>query len=118
MLSDLSYGIITDHMNTPTDESSPFSALLKITLSNTIMIPLAVLTGTLLKDRANGSLAFRMWTGLLVVPAVTLITFSVFQYIIETYELNQQIKAYIYLSCTGIILINAVVFVMFWFNQR
>lgn len=118
ILSDVFYSVITGHMNTPTDESSSFSALLKITLSNIIMIPLAVLIGTLLKDRANGSFAFRMWTGLLIVPAVTLITFSVFQYIIETYELNQQIKAYIYLSCTGIILINAVVFIMFWLNQR
>lgn len=118
VLSDTAYSVITNHMNTPTDENSPFSALLKITLTNIIMVPLAVLIGTILKDRANGSVAFRMWTGLLIVPAVTLITFSVFQYIIETYELNQQIKAYIYLSCTGIILINAVVFIMFWLNQR
>lgn len=118
MLSNVFFSLLTGHMNIPTDDNSPFSNLLKITLANIIMIPLAVLLSSLLKDRANGSFAFRMWIGLLIVPAVTLITFSVFQYIIETYELGQQIKAYIYLSCIGIILINAVVFILFWFNQR
>ena len=105
-------------MNVSADGNSPFSELLRLTLSNIIMIPIAVLISTVLKDRSNGGFAFRMWIGLLIVPAVTLMTFSVFQYIIETYELNQQIKAYIYLSCIGIIFINAVVFILFWFNQR
>ncbi len=118
ILSDIFFSLLANNMNITAEGSSPFSALLKITLSNIIMIPLAVLISTFLKDAASGSFTFRLWIGLLIVPAVTLITFSVFQYIIETYELNQQIKAYIYLSCIGIILINAVVFILFWFNQR
>ncbi|MBE6790029.1 MAG: GHKL domain-containing protein [Ruminococcaceae bacterium] len=118
IVSNVIYSLLESNMNVSADENSPFSELLRLTLSNIIMIPIAVLISTVLKDRSNGGFAFRMWIGLLIVPAVTLITFSVFQYIIETYELNQQIKAYIYLSCIGIIFINAVVFILFWFNQR
>lgn len=118
LISELMYGFIVSGSLSAPDETSSFSALLKITLSNIIMIPLSVLISVILKDSAKGSSAFRMWIALLLVPAVTLITFSVFQFILETYELVQQIKAYIYLSCIGIILINAVVFVLFWFNQR
>lgn len=117
-LSELLFSLLASHMQFSPAESTEFSSLLKITLSNIIMIPLAVLISVLTKGRGNGSSAFRMWITLLLVPAVTLITFSVFQYIIETYDLNQQIKAYIYLSCVGIIIINAVVFILFWFNQR
>lgn len=112
------YSLLAENMNVSTEGDSPFSELLRLTLSNIIMIPIAVLISAVLKDRSNGGFAFRLWIGLLIVPAVTLMTFSVFQYIIETYELNQQIKAYIYLSCIGIIFINAVVFILFWFNQR
>ena len=118
IVSDVIYSLLESNMNVSADGNSPFSELLRLTLSNIIMIPIAVLISAVLKDRSNGGFAFRMWIGLLIVPAVTLMTFSVFQYIIETYELNQQIKAYIYLSCIGIIFINAVVFILFWFNQR
>ena len=118
VVSSAIYSLLAKNMNVSSDGNSPFSELLRLTLSNIIMIPIAVLISTVLKDRSNGGFAFRMWIGLLIVPAVTLITFSVFQYMIETYELNQQIKAYIYLSCIGIIFINAVVFILFWFNQR
>lgn len=118
LTSHLLLRFITEHMNIVYDTETAFASLLKITLSNIVMIPLAVLISVILKDSSKGSATFKMWITLLLVPAVTLITFSVFQYIIETYELNQQIKAYIYISCIGIILINAVVFVLFWFNQR
>ncbi|MBR3767746.1 MAG: GHKL domain-containing protein [Clostridia bacterium] len=114
----LFFTFITEHLSMGNDPTAPFAQLLKITLSNIIMIPLSVLISVILKGSSRGSTTFRMWISLLLVPAVTLITFSVFQYIIETYELNQQIKAYIYISCIGIILINAVVFILFWFNQR
>ncbi len=118
IISGFLYELICNSFSVPPDEDSAFSALLRLTLSNIIMIPLAVLISVLMKGSAKGSNTFRMWISLLLVPAVTLITFSVFQYIIETYNLNQQIKAYIYISCIGIILINGVVFVLFWFNQR
>ncbi len=117
LLSDISFVFITKHFNILSEET-PFTDLLKISLTNIIMIPLAVLISILPKRTKGGTIVFRLWLGLLIVPAVTLLTFSVFQYIIETYDPNQQITTYIYLSCIGIILINAVVFVLFWFYQR
>lgn len=118
LISELIFSLITKQMNLLTENPTAFSELLRITLSNITMIPLAVLISVILKGFSKGSAAFRIWISLLSVPAVTLITFSVFQYIVETYELNEQIKTYIYLSCIGIIIINIVVFVLFWFNQR
>lgn len=117
LLSGFISDFIKDSMRISADYS-PFSSLLRFTLSNIIMIPLAVLISVILKGRSEGGYTFRMWAGLLLVPSVTLITFSVFQYIIETYELTQQITAFIYISCVGMIIINAVVFLLFWFNQR
>ncbi len=118
LFSNLIFSIVTGNMDIQTETASSFSTLLRLTLSNVTMIPLAVLVSVLLKGFSKGSIAFRIWLSLLLVPAVTLITFSVFQYIIESFELNKQIKAYIYISCIGIIIINIVVFVLFWINQR
>lgn len=117
-LSDILYSFISSRINLDTGDTSPFAMLLKFTLSNLIMIPLSVLMSVILKGQSGGSSVFRMWIGLLLVPSVTLITFSVFQYIIEYYNPNRQITVYIYISCIGMIIINAVVFVLFWFNQR
>lgn len=118
ILSHVIFDFIGDKLSLIPDSATPFAQLLKITLTNIIMIPLAVLTSVLLRSSAGGSFNFRVWISLLIVPGVTLLTFSVFQYIIETYEPNQQISAYIYISCIGIMLINVVVFVLFWFYQR
>ncbi len=118
IVSNLLYGIITGQLNTAPDSPTAFGSLLRITLANVTLIPLSVLLSVILKGFGKGSSVLRIWLSLLLVPAVTLITFSVFQYIIESYELNQQIKAYIYISCIGIIIINVVVFVLFWLNQR
>ena len=118
LVSNLLYGIISGHMNFNPEEATAFGSLLRITLTNVTLIPLAVLLSVILKGFGKGSSVLRIWLSLLLVPAVTLITFSVFQYIIESYDINQQIKAYIYISCIGIIIINVVVFVLFWLNQR
>ncbi len=118
LISELIYRLVLTEISGGQAGVSTFSELLKVTLSNIIIIPLSVLVSVLLKDNAKGSSVFRMWIVLLIVPAVTLITFWVFQFILEVYEPVQQIRAYIYISCVGIILINAVVFVLFWFNQR
>ena len=118
LMSELIFSFITKRMNLLTGNPTSFSELLRITISNITMIPLAVLVSVILKGFAKGSAAFKIWISLLLVPAVTLTTFSCFQYIVETYDLNEQIKTYIYLSCIGIIIINIVVFVLFWFNQR
>lgn len=118
LIAELIYRLVLTEISGGQAGVSTFSELLKVTLSNIIIIPLSVLVSVLLKDNAKGSSVFRMWIVLLIVPAVTLITFWVFQFILEVYEPVQQIRAYIYISCVGIILINAVVFVLFWFNQR
>lgn len=118
ILSGIIFGFITDHFNLLSGDITPFTDLLKITLTNIIMIPLAVLVSILPRSSKGEANVFRLWLCLLIVPAVTLLTFSVFQYIIETYSPNHQITTYIYLSCIGIILINAVVFILFWFYQR
>ena len=73
------FSFITAHMDIASDAQTPFTSLLKITLANIIMIPLAVLISVIMKDRSKGSATFKMWITLLLVPAVTLITFSVFQ---------------------------------------
>ncbi len=118
ILSEILYNVVSDHMDMRPDGDSAFSALLRITLANIIMIPITVLVSIMLKGREKSGSTIRIWLTLLLVPAVTLITFSVFQYIIEMYNPNEQITVYIYLSCIGMILINALVFVLFWFNQR
>lgn len=118
LVSGLIFSLISDHFNILSEEITPFTDLLKITLTNIIMIPLAVLISILPRRTKGEANIFRLWLCLLIVPAVTLLTFSVFQYIIETYDPNHQITTYIYLSCIGIILINAVVFILFWFYQR
>ena len=118
LIAELIYKAVLAEISGGQTGVSTFSELLKVTLSNIIIIPLSVLVSVLLKDNAKGSSVFRMWIVLLIVPAVTLITFCVFQFILEVYEPVQQIRAYIYISCVGILLINAVVFVLFWFNQR
>lgn len=118
VLSNVLYSFISSRINIDTADTSPFAMLLKFTLSNILMIPLAVLMSVVLKGHSGGSSTFRMWISLLLVPSVTLITFSVFQYIIETYSPNRQITVYIYISCIGLIIINAAVFILFGFNQR
>ncbi len=118
LISNLLYSVISGQMDFIPEKGTAFGSLLRITLTNVTLIPLSVLLSVILKGFGKGSSVLRIWLSLLLVPAVTLITFSVFQYIIESYELNQQIKAYIYISCIGIIIINVVVFVLFWLNQR
>lgn len=118
LVSNLLYGTISAQMNFNPEGTTAFGSLLRITLTNVTLIPLSVLLSVILKGFGKGSSVLRIWLSLLLVPAVTLITFSVFQYIIESYDINQQIKAYIYISCIGIIIINVVVFVLFWLNQR
>lgn len=117
VLSDIIYAFLSRNLSLSSSSESPFSILLTFTLSNLIMVSLAVLLSTIVKSRGDSS-TLRIWMGLLLVPTVTMLIFSVFQYIIETYPLSQQITVYIYISCIGMIITNAVVFILFWFNQR
>ncbi len=117
-ISELLFILLRDKAGLIPDVSSPFARLLKLTLCNMIMIPVAVLISTLLKTNAGGIRTLRTWMGLLLVPVVTLLTIAVFQYIVETYSPEAHISAYIYITSIGSILVNVLVFILFWVNQH
>lgn len=117
-LSELLFGLLRDKLGLIPDESSPFARLIELTLLNMILVTVSVLVSSLLRTTAEGIKTLRMWMGLLLVPVVTLLTLSVFQYIVEKYNPEAHISAYIYISCIGSILINVLVFILFWRNQH
>lgn len=118
VFAEVVFYILQNKLQLIPDITSPFARLLKLTLCNVAMIPFAVLVSTLLKTNAGGINTLRIWMGLLLVPVSTLLTLSVFQYIVATYKPEAHISAYIYISCIGSILINALVFILFWVNQH
>lgn len=93
--------------------SPPMLNLLKLTAANIIMIIAAVIINALKKNSADGGIYFSLWASLLLMPIITLITLSVFQYFIETFSLGREIRVYIYFSCLGIVFLNILVFVLF-----
>ena len=82
-------------------------------VANLIMILLAALIGVLSRHYRRAETSLVLWTVLLSVPVITLLTFSVFQYYFENYPENQRISTYIYLSCLGLVFVNVLVFVLF-----
>lgn len=117
-ISELLFILLRDKTGLVPDVNSPFARLLKLTLCNMIMIPVAVLISSMLKTNAGGIRTLRTWMGLLLVPVVTLLTIAVFQYIVETYSPGAHISAYIYVASIGSILVNVLVFILFWVNQH
>ena len=99
------------------EAASPFVSSLKITLSEVFMIVGAVFISVFAKPDPRDA-TFRLWIGLLAVPAVTLVTFSVFQYYLERYPGDGTIRWYLYISCAGLLFINLLVFVLFRRMQR
>ena len=85
----------------------------KLTLANGIMIVAAVIVSIFAKRYTKVPTSFRLWAALFFVPVVTLVTFSVYQYYFENYPVDDKIAAYVYVSCTGLIFINILVFVLF-----
>ncbi len=98
------------------DES--FLLLARSGLTNLIMILAALLTGILSKHYRRSETSLLLWIVLLSVPAITLLTFSVYQYYVDNYPENSRIFAYIYLSCMGLVFINILVFVLFGRLQK
>ncbi len=87
-------------------------------LTNIIMILAALLTGALSKQYRRSETSLLRWIVLLSVPAITLLTFSVYQFYVENYPENSRIIAYIYLSCLGLVFTNILVFVLFGRLQK
>lgn len=111
--SRLLLSLITRRLVSPPDPASPYMQLVSLTTANCILILLAVLLTVPAKRTEKNVASLRLWTVLLAVPAVTLVTFSVFQYYIDRYPENDRIFVYIYLSCLGLIFINVLVFLLF-----
>ncbi len=87
--------------------------LSRLTLANGIMIILSVIAGRFAKKYTKVSTSFTLWAALFTVPVITLITFSVFQFYFENYPVDERIAVYVYVSCGGLIFINALVFFLF-----
>lgn len=111
--SRLLLSLATRRLSVPPAGDSPYMQLISLTAANILLILLAVLLSVLAKRTEKNAASLRLWTVLLAVPAITLVTFSVFQYYIDRYPENDQIFVYIYLSCLGLIFINVLVFLLF-----
>ena len=98
------------------DES--YLLLARSGLSNLIMILAATLVGLLFKSDSRPTASIPLWIVLLSVPAVTMLTISVYQYYIVNYPENKRISTYIFLSCIGLVYINVVVFMLFGRLQK
>jgi sensor histidine kinase YesM len=82
------------------------------------MVAIAALIGMLSRQYRSSDAPLLLWITLLLVPAVTLITFSVFQFYVENDPGNERILTYIYVSCFGMVFINVLVFVLFGRLQK
>ena len=98
--------------------ASPFLAMLKLTLSEVFMVFGAILISVFARYNPHTDVSFRLWIGLLAVPAITLVTFSVYQYYLERYPTDGTIRWYLYISCGGLLFINLLVFILFRRMQR
>ena len=107
------FSLIGSRAGLSPEAGSPFVSLLKITLSEVFMIFGAILISVFAKRDPRDDPSFRLWIGLLAVPAVTLVTFSVFQYYLERYPGDGTIRWYLYISCGGLLFINLLVFLLF-----
>ena len=107
----LVYSMVLRRLQISGQES--YMLLARSGLSNFIMILVALLIGALSRQYRRSETSLLLWIVLLSVPAITLITFSVYRYYIESYPENGRIFLYINLSCVGLIFINILVFVLF-----
>ena len=112
-LSSFTFSLIGSRAGLSPDAGSPFVSMLKITLSEVFMIFGAVLISVYARKDPRSDPSFRLWIGLLAVPAVTLVTFSVFQYYLERYPGDGTIRWYLYISSGGLLFINLLVFIFF-----
>lgn len=107
------YSIFTKYVQDEPEFAGLFWQLLKLNIANILLILLAIVVSMLSKHFRQGSTSLLLWTALLSVPAITLVTFSVFQYYMENGAVTGRMLPYIYASCAGLILTNVLVFMLF-----
>lgn len=113
VLANFTYAVIGKRFGISADVSPQFVTLLKLALSNVFMIVGSVFISIAAKRNPRTDTSLRLWLILFVVPAVTLITFSSYQYFIENYPADGRIMNYILVSCVGLLIVNVIVFVLF-----
>lgn len=113
LLASSVFRLIGSRAGVSADTDSPFVSMLKITLTAVFMVFGAILISAFARANPRTDTFLRLWIGLLAVPAVTLVTFSVFQYYIERYPGDGTIRRYLYISCGGLLFINLLVFILF-----
>ncbi len=107
----LLFSIVVHRLQITGEET--YMLLARSGLANLFMILVAALISVLSRGYKRAEASLMLWIVLLSVPAVTLLTFSVYQYYIENYPENGRIDLYIDLSCIGLIFVNILVFVLF-----
>ncbi len=117
-LASFTFAFIGNRAGLSPEGASPFVAMLKITLSEVFMVFGAILISVFARYNPHTDVSFRLWIGLLAVPAITLVTFSVYQYYLERYPTDGTIRWYLYISCGGLLFINLLVFILFRRMQR
>lgn len=118
VIASLLFTIFSRRLDLTMPALSGFALLARMALSDLIMILIAILISIFAKHFQKVDTPFLLWLVLLSVPAITLITFSVYQYYIENDPDNSRIRLYIYISSLGLIFINILVFVLFGSLQK
>ena len=117
-LASLLFSILARRVLQPQADNGGFTEIARMALANVIMIMLTVAVSMFAKHFQKVETPFILWVVLLGVPAITLLTFSVFQYLIENDSSNPRIRLYIYVSSFGLLLINLLVFILFAALQK
>lgn len=73
----------------------------------------AVLLLSMFIRRKSEHIAFRYWMLLLAVPAIAIVTLTVFQFALESIPDNREVHTYIYISAAGLLFITVLVFALF-----
>lgn len=73
----------------------------------------AVLLLSLFIRRKSEHIAFRYWMLLLAVPAIAIVTLTVFQFALASIPDNREVHTYIYISAAGLLFITVLVFALF-----
>lgn len=94
------------------DTDSFFFRILNLEMPYLIMFAVLLLLSAFIQKNTE-HIQFRYWVMLLTVPAITLITLTVYQFYISQLPPNSEIHAYIYISAGGLVFITILVFALF-----
>ncbi len=86
--------------------------LLQFEMPYLIMLTVVLLISLFIR-RKSEHIEFRYWMMLLTVPAISLVTLTVFQYALESLPENRAMHTYIYISAAGLLFITVLVFALF-----